>query len=1285
MSVSGFQQSRLDEIFTILKQSQHLQNLFLDTTQDGLWIMDLSTSEGWINPQFWLKLGHTEAYVSSLENGWQDLIHPEDLPNVWRIIEQQSRMPDKFFEIIVRYLKSNQEFEWVRCRGSVIKKSGSPTKIVGSHSFINELRQNEELLMLCNHEAKIGFWYYIVEQQELFWSIETKNIHGVALDYTPIVEEAIRFYKEGENRERILSHFSASLEKGTSFNDELIIVNTSGEEKWIRTIGVPSFKNGKCISVLGTFHDIDAFKKEKEALRISQENLNTLIQTISDIVYEIDNHGNILFISNNWTKNLGYSIEESINTNISSIVHPDDLYKVQKVMDSMSDDTQEDKAILLRLKHQDGEWLWFRKAGRKIMNQNGEFLGLRGIMSEVTEWKKAQSELQRTKDFLYKTSEVASVGGWEYNALTKEFYWTEILNEIHELTPDMTPSFPLMYSFYDEESRQKLDKAYDIAIEKESSFDFDLKFTSPKGNVKWVRGYGFSVFENGKVARIYGIIQDITERKQLTLKIQNTNQQLQSIFNEMTEVVWSVSLPDYKMIFVTPSIEKLYGIPVEHCMRNSFHWTWVIHPEDKLVVETILDKLHNEGHYSEVYRIITQNGSVKWVENSGRLIYENGVPVRADGLTIDRTKRILAERQLTEELDLQNVLLNISSNFINCDLKEIDVIINKALLDVGEYMQADRSYIFQYDNENRTATNTYEWCREGISSEMDNLKDIPLDFFPEWNEIHKQNKPYIIDNINLMPESQRELQEGLQAQGIKSLIAFPLLYQGILEGFVGFDYVTSYHEQVHKQNKLMFLFAQLIINVFDRKKRNQQLLNQEEKYRNIITNMKLGILEVDTSDTIIFANNSFCEMSGYDVSELIGKDASKIFLDSDQAQEMKNRVDVRRKGISNSYEICVMNSKGEERWWFVSGAPNYNDKGELTGSVGIHLDITEKRNLEKELEYNEAIFKALFESSPIGIALNDYETGRFITVNDKLLESSGYEREEYLEKNIFQLTPSKFHRKELKVIEELAEKEKYEPYKKELFRKDGSVYPVELRGVVVNDMEQKKRVWSFVEDITEKQKLENDLIRESNMRKQIAEDLNELREKSKEELYQDLHDGVNQLLFAAKLGIQNSDVKNDSNLDYALDCLTKAIEEIRKIAVESTSQFVTESSFDEAISDYLLKMNTFTEMQIFIDNCIMEPLPMSDKMKKHLFRICQEITQNAMKHSGGTRLEFRFKAEDGDIIIIAKDNGSGVPAHIEKGIGVRSIQDRVYLLNGHIRFLNFINKGLAVYIRVKIQ
>jgi PAS domain S-box-containing protein len=91
-------------------------------------------------------------------------------------------------------------------------------------------------------------------------------------------------------------------------------------------------------------------------------------------------------------------------------------------------------------------------------------------------------------------------------------------------------------------------------------------------------------------------------------------------------------------------------------------------------------------------------------------------------------------------------------------------------------------------------------------------------------------------------------------------------------------------------------------------------------------------------------------MSGYTLDELVGRNTA-IFITSDEDEiKLKEKLKLREQGISDGYEIEVMNKSGERRWWFVSGAPNYNDKNELIGSIGIHLDITEQKKLAKELE-----------------------------------------------------------------------------------------------------------------------------------------------------------------------------------------------------------------------------------------------------------------------------------------------------------------------------------------------
>lgn len=132
--------------------------------------------------------------------------------------------------------------------------------------------------------------------------------------------------------------------------------------------------------------------------------------------------------------------------------------------------------------------------------------------------------------------------------------------------------------------------------------------------------------------------------------------------------------------------------------------------------------------------------------------------------------------------------------------------------------------------------------------------------------------------------------------------------------------------------------------------KNLQLGLQEEKFRNIIENMNLGLLEVDNYDVIQYANNTFSSISGYSLDELKGELAHKLFTKKEDEKIIEGVIDERKKGQSGNFEVTILTKNGEERIWFVSGAPNYNDKGEIIGSIGVHLDITERKMLEVALE-----------------------------------------------------------------------------------------------------------------------------------------------------------------------------------------------------------------------------------------------------------------------------------------------------------------------------------------------
>jgi len=125
---------------------------------------------------------------------------------------------------------------------------------------------------------------------------------------------------------------------------------------------------------------------------------------------------------------------------------------------------------------------------------------------------------------------------------------------------------------------------------------------------------------------------------------------------------------------------------------------------------------------------------------------------------------------------------------------------------------------------------------------------------------------------------------------------------------------------------------------------------REAKFKGIIDNFHLGLLEVAPDGRIIRANESFCEMSGFSCEELQGQDGGDLLLDREEKELMTARNTGRTEGKEDVYELRVFNKNKETRYWLVSAAPLLGDDGEVHGSIGIHWDITEMKQLEFELK-----------------------------------------------------------------------------------------------------------------------------------------------------------------------------------------------------------------------------------------------------------------------------------------------------------------------------------------------
>jgi len=178
----------------------------------------------------------------------------------------------------------------------------------------------------------------------------------------------------------------------------------------------------------------------------------------------------------------------------------------------------------------------------------------------------------------------------------------------------------------------------------------------------------------------------------------------------------------------------------------------------------------------------------------------------------------------------------------------------------------------------------------------------------------------------------------------QSYYEFPVIGKSGREVWVGQNLQYIFGEN----GKLKEVMA-IVRDITAVKESEDRLRRSEEKYRGIIENMELGLLEVGNNGLILKAYSWFCDMVGYREDELVGQDPLKIFLHPNDHQLMEEQTANRSRGQAGVYETRLKRKDGVYLWVLISGAPIYDELGEVQGTIGIHLDITQRKELEQKL------------------------------------------------------------------------------------------------------------------------------------------------------------------------------------------------------------------------------------------------------------------------------------------------------------------------------------------------
>ena len=446
-------------------------------------------------------------------------------------------------------------------------------------------------------------------------------------------------------------------------------------------------------------------------------------------------------------------------------------------------------------------------------------------------------------------------------------------------------------------------------------------------------------------------------------------------------------------------------------------------------------------------------------------------------LQIEKQKK--NEEWINRLASMKQLLMEIASSYINISYHKIEVTKNETLKRLAQFVNADRAYIFAYNHNNQTCSNTFEWCNEGITPQIENLQEIPLEYMKEWVESNKRGETMSIPRVEELPEG--ELKEILSNQDIKSLLVLPIMGKKECLGFVGFDSVKSHYDYTDKEKDLLRFFAQMLANVEERNNIEIDLKHNIELLKTLLANLQSGILVEDENRNILFTNQLFCDFFSIPLhpEQLVGVDCTDsaeqskgLFVDSENFAPRISEILKERKIVINE-NLQMINGKFLERDYI----PLFVNE-QYKGHLWKYTDITSRIQSQALLEQSEERSRLIMNSA-LNAIISINTKGKIIFWNNQAEHIFGWKREEILGKTLQEtIIPNQHKEGHVKGMSHFMKTGEGPALNKQLelpaLKKDGTEFPVEISIIPIKQNEE-LFFCSFIQDISERKKAENQL------------------------------------------------------------------------------------------------------------------------------------------------------------------------------------------------------------------
>lgn len=330
-----------------------------------------------------------------------------------------------------------------------------------------------------------------------------------------------------------------------------------------------------------------------------------------------------------------------------------------------------------------------------------------------------QSKPADLKYHLELSQRMANIGSWEMDLTVDDQdapqYWSDETFRILGYVPgEIVPTYSAFLNSVHPDDRKEVIAAAEESIRHAKKYDLEQRHLLPDGRTIVTQSVGEVIFDpkTGLPIKLCGAIKDVTESKQAQEALERTGKEMQTLFKNIDEVLYSVDMQEYRVLQMSPACEKVYGYTVQEMTDNPLKWFEVILEEDQHIIHESDPVMRRGDTVVNEHRIRHKDGSIRWL--GGRLtptLDETGKLIRIDGVCVDITARKEAEQALLDSERKYRTLLENSSDGIVVTGRNNSVLFASSSMHritgyaPDELPQVDIGLLFHPDNQDAMISN----------------------------------------------------------------------------------------------------------------------------------------------------------------------------------------------------------------------------------------------------------------------------------------------------------------------------------------------------------------------------------------------------------------------------------------------------------------------------------------------------------------------------------------------------------------------------------------------------